>query len=187
MASSAMRIRQIRPDFWQDERVGAWSDGQRLFYVGLWNICDDAGYFVYSPSRIAVMLYPYESRRSREEKVARFLAALEEEGRIRRFEGCAHALVPTLARYQVVGGRKSLVVSEAHRACGQTRPDAARFGQTVRDWPDTSGGNVTVGNVTERNGTAESAAAPQGARGGLAEILGPFEEIIASRDGRRPA
>ena len=30
-----MRIRQIRPDFWQDERVGAWSDGQRLFYEWL--------------------------------------------------------------------------------------------------------------------------------------------------------
>jgi hypothetical protein len=170
-----MRIRQIRPDFWQDEEVASWPEGLRLFYIGLWGVCDDAGYFEHSATRIAAVLYPYEARRHRERRVAGWLAFLEGAGKVRRFEGCDHAVVPTLARYQVVGGRKSIVVCERHRRCGE------RSVQVIRDRPDHSFSNVTVGNVTVGGGTEGSAAAPQGARGGLAERIGSFETIVGGK------
>lgn len=37
------RIRTIKPEFWEDEKIGSLSFGSRLLYIGLWTFCDDYG------------------------------------------------------------------------------------------------------------------------------------------------
>lgn len=181
--SNPMRIRQVRPEFWTDETVATWPLGLRLFYIGLWGVCDDAGYFEYSPSRIAAVLFPYEARRTRERNVEAWLAILEESGKVRRSEGCQHALVPTLVRYQINGGRKATTVNDEHRRCRDA--GYKRLDGTGRDVPSSPGQSVPIGTVSREKvgGGTEGAAAPQGARAGLAEIIGPFEAIV----GKQPA
>jgi hypothetical protein len=176
-----MRIRQVRPEFWADEKVASWPLGRRFFYIGLWGICDDAGYFEFSISRIAAVLFPYEARRTRERNVAAWLEALEEAGKVRRLEGCSHAIVPTLTHYQRVGGVPTIAVKKDH--------EREQMDRSMNIWstPSNSGSRVEVGRGEVSRGSSSPAAAPLGARVGLAEIIGPFEEIIASKNRERPA
>jgi hypothetical protein len=37
------RIRSIKPEFWKDGKIGRMSDSCALFFIGLWNFCDDEG------------------------------------------------------------------------------------------------------------------------------------------------
>lgn len=37
------RIRTIKPDFWKDGRISRISKSCALFFIGLWNFCDDEG------------------------------------------------------------------------------------------------------------------------------------------------
>lgn len=37
------RIRSIKPDFWKDGRIARLSKDCALFFIGLWNFCDDEG------------------------------------------------------------------------------------------------------------------------------------------------
>lgn len=52
------RIRNIKPEFWTDEKLvdlGAW---ERLLFIGLWNFADDEGYMPYSAKRIKMQVFP---------------------------------------------------------------------------------------------------------------------------------
>lgn len=37
------RIRTVKPEFWKDGKVRRFSDSCALFFIGLWNFCDDEG------------------------------------------------------------------------------------------------------------------------------------------------
>lgn len=37
------RIRTIKPEFWSDEKIAQLSEPCALFFIGLWNFCDDEG------------------------------------------------------------------------------------------------------------------------------------------------
>lgn len=40
---SKPRIRSIKPEFWKDGKIRRLSDSCALFFIGLWNFCDDDG------------------------------------------------------------------------------------------------------------------------------------------------
>lgn len=152
-----MRIRQVRPEFWQDEEVASWPEGLRLFYIGLWNVADDAGYFEVNAPRISRDLYGYEPRAKRERRVTDRIAQLVQSGHVKLLVvehggttyRCGHAVIPSLARHQKVGGNPAFTFKDRHVKCAvevQTRPDK-------------SPGNVRLGNGTLGNG----ARAPEGA------------------------
>ena len=108
-----MRIRQIRPEFGTDETTAALAPAVRLFYIGLWNVCDDAGWMEWRPSRIGAVLFPYESPKRREREIAAWGEALTTAGRLVIHE-CGCAQVPTLPNHQRVAGKPSFVVRDAH-------------------------------------------------------------------------
>lgn len=162
-----MRIRQVRPEFWQDEEVASWPVAVRLFYVGLWGVCDDAGYFEFVPSRIAAALFPYEPRHSREAHVEKWLAALIDAGKVVRFEGCEHAVVPTLTVHQKSGGQPSCTVKKEHDVENRRTTDKSVSNVTVSR--DRLGG----GTGGESGPTEESA--------GFSGKLPPFEQIVGGR------
>lgn len=101
-----MRIRQVRPEFWTDERLAGLPDPVRLFYIGLWGVADDAGWMRWEPLRIGALLYPYRSPRRRDRDIAAWSERLVETERL-VIHDCGCAEVPTLSKHQVVGGRRS--------------------------------------------------------------------------------
>ncbi|WP_407316668.1 hypothetical protein UQW22_09970 [Isoptericola halotolerans] len=55
------RIRTIKPDFWTDEEVVELDPLERLLFIGLWNFCDDQGFFDYRPKKIKMQVLPADS------------------------------------------------------------------------------------------------------------------------------
>jgi len=98
------RTRFIRPGFFSDERMSHAKLPTRFVYIGLWTLCDDAGFFERRPAEIAVALFPYERVGRRQKLVDDALAELEELGRVRWLECGEHGLIPTLPEHVVKGG-----------------------------------------------------------------------------------
>jgi len=106
-----MRIRQIKPSFWSDSALADWDDETRLFYIGMWQMADDGGWFRWMPIEVAAMLYPYMDRRKREAKVERCRKALVAAGRLRFSDDCTHVNVPTLIGHQRFSGDTKRVLT----------------------------------------------------------------------------
>ena len=54
------RIRSIKPEFWQDEKLAGIPRDARLLFVGLWNIADDEGRLRGSPLFVRAHVFPYD-------------------------------------------------------------------------------------------------------------------------------
>ncbi len=113
-----MRIRQIKPEFWKDARMADVSEGARLFYVGTWMLCDDAGWFRWSLPEIGAELFPFDGKRARERKIQKYVAELAGIGRILVLD-CAHAQVPKLTAHQHLAGttRRVVTIASEHSKC----------------------------------------------------------------------
>jgi len=75
------RIRTIKPEFWQDEKLLPLTDTTRLVFLGLISLADDCGRLVYNPKLIEALLFdPDGPDRSRDVREA--LANLSRIGRI---------------------------------------------------------------------------------------------------------
>lgn len=129
----------MRPEFWSDETMAALSPAVRLFYIGLWNIADDAGWIEWRVPRIGAVLFPYEPVKRRSRDIEAWAAALVESGRLVLYQ-CGCAQVPTLSRHQRVTGKQSFTALEAHGK----HPSLIGKQEPLSDSP------VTLGNGTER-------------------------------------
>ena len=129
----------MRPEFWSDETMAALAPAVRLFYIGLWNIADDAGWMEWRVPRIGAVLFPYEHVKRRSRDIEAWSLALVTAGRLVIHE-CGCAQVPTLSRHQRVTGKQSFTALEAH---GKHSPLTGKR-SSLSDSP------VTLGNVTER-------------------------------------
>jgi hypothetical protein len=109
-----MRIRAVRPDFWQDDKLGHLSDAVRLFYIGLWCVSDDAGWLEWRPSQLGASLYPYRGAARRERDIEGWGDILVQTGRIVRHP-CGCAFIPTLVKHQRAGGNPTYQYREKHR------------------------------------------------------------------------
>jgi hypothetical protein len=91
------RIRSIHPGLWTDERFVCASPMARLFFMGLWNECDDYGSFEWSPLKLKMRLLPADNA-----DAAALLAELEEAGSVMRYEasGKAFGAVRNFCQYQ---------------------------------------------------------------------------------------
>lgn len=69
------RIRSIKPSFWSDGRVAKLSDHCALFFIGLWNFCDDEGKCRNCPTELA-----YRMPRFRAQDIVKWLSTLREAG-----------------------------------------------------------------------------------------------------------
>jgi hypothetical protein len=55
------RNRQIKADFWSDEKIGRLSIPARLMFIGLWNFADDSGVCRGNPMYIKNQIFPYDN------------------------------------------------------------------------------------------------------------------------------
>lgn len=54
------RIRSVHPGLWTDEAFVTLTPVARLFFIGLWNECDDRGIFQWSPLQLKMRILPLE-------------------------------------------------------------------------------------------------------------------------------
>lgn len=54
------RIRTIKPDYWEDEKVGKLPIPCRLLFIGCWNFADDFGIIKGSPTLLKSQIFPYD-------------------------------------------------------------------------------------------------------------------------------
>lgn len=156
-----MRTRLIRPEFFSDSKIADLDKVCRLFYIGLWTLCDDDGYFVWELREIGAALFPYDPEPGRLEEISTNLASLIEIERVRKLSCGRHGIVPTLRQHRQKGGRSTFAFRDEHlRTCTDVRVRVVR--------PDSDSDSDT--------GTYQS---------GLKATLGEFEDVIAN--GKRAA
>lgn len=172
----AMRIRQVKPAFWSDDKLAGLSEATRLFYIGLWMIADDAGWFRWNPVETAGDLYRYETRTRRERRVCDMFERLSDAGRV-VLHPCGHAFIPTMTNHQRLSGVAKQVQTswKEHQACviPQVPADPRDSPQEPAD-PRHGTGRNGIGTEreqgTERNGkgTGKGSARPLAPEGAVA-------------------
>jgi hypothetical protein len=156
----AMRIRQVRPEFWSDKVIAGLPMPGRLFYIGLWNVADDAGWLRWDVEQIGAVLFPYDGARHREKAIRGWGDQLVKAGRL-LIEDCGCACIPTLPKHQRINGVQSFTVRDQHLA--KHLPLMAK--QSPLSHSPVTVSNVEVGNVevTARARTFTEAMTEHGA------------------------
>lgn len=54
------RIRTIKPEFWEDEKIGLLSHGARLLLIGCFNLSDDEGLLRWNEMFLGSSIFPYD-------------------------------------------------------------------------------------------------------------------------------
>ena len=100
---SRPRIRTLKPDVWQDERVGRLGRDERLLFVGLITFADDEGRFRALPAAILGHVYPYDHDIT-PRKVTAWLEALDASGLIVLYDhdGTSYGCLPKWSSHQRV-------------------------------------------------------------------------------------
>lgn len=62
------RIRTIKPEFWEDEKISEIPMQARLLFIGLWNFSDDNGAISNSIKWIKAKIFPYDNLRDSDVK-----------------------------------------------------------------------------------------------------------------------
>jgi hypothetical protein len=93
------RIRTIKPEFWEDEKMASLPIPCRLFYIGTWSIADDNGVFRGNPVMLKSKIFPYDEN-LRASEVQKWLNALVE----------ARMLIPIINDPRIGGSEESYYV-----------------------------------------------------------------------------
>lgn len=150
----SLRIRQVKPAFWSDAKLLRLPAEVRLFYVGTWCACDDAGWFVWDPDQVATDLH------MRPSVVTKAMHVLTETGRIVVHE-CGHAEVVHFTEHQ--------------RLAGPTKRIETTYRAHLSRCPRESGGNprgsVESGVVSIGKGRSVEVREPATVAAGLKETV----------------
>ena len=100
-----MRIRTIKPEFWESESNARLCRDTRLVFIGLLNMADDSGRLHGHPGRIAGALLSYDT--DAHLVVVKALDELESAGKIRRYEsdGCSYIHITKFSLHQKIDKR----------------------------------------------------------------------------------
>jgi hypothetical protein len=81
---SRPRIRTIKPELWQNERVGALSYIERVLYLGLITMADDEGRLRALPSAVGGHIFPYDDLSPK--RVAALMIRLQDVGLVELYQ-----------------------------------------------------------------------------------------------------
>lgn len=99
---SRPRIRSLKPELWQDEKVGSLSRDARLLFVGLVTMADDEGRLRALPALILGHVFPYDADALR--KVSAWLDEIASSGLIERYTvgGTPYVQIVGWSKHQVI-------------------------------------------------------------------------------------
>lgn len=97
-----MRIRTIKPEFWQSESIGRLSRPARLLFLGLFSACDDSGRTRAASRFLASLLFPYDDDALKQ--IDGWMTELEKEGCVRRYtvDGSTYLEIPKWRDHQKI-------------------------------------------------------------------------------------
>lgn len=184
-----MRIRQIKPTIFLDKTLQTRCRADtREFYIGLWMIADDSGWFEWDLPSIATQIYPFVGVAKRERDAnhhAHLLTTLEPDAPHLVIHDCGHAEVPKMPQHQRVSDAKRVRTDYEHHRNGRC---PAHPRGVPRDAAISPPGKEQVGKE-ERNGTGRELVEGAQARetkttGGLKATLGEYHQLVGARSGR---
>ena len=97
-----MRIRSVKPEFWESESLSKVSREARLLFIGLFSCCDDVGRARASSRLLASRLFPYDEDAFKRLPV--WISELEKQGCIRLYQvdGESYLDIPKWANHQKI-------------------------------------------------------------------------------------
>jgi hypothetical protein len=97
-----MRIRSIKPEFWESENLSKVSREARLLFIGLFSCCDDVGRARASSRLLASRLFPYDEDAFKRLPV--WISELEKQGCIRLYQvdGESYLDIPKWQNHQKI-------------------------------------------------------------------------------------
>lgn len=109
---SRPRIRTLKPEAWQDEKVGYVSRDARLLFVSLITLADDEGRFRASPQIILGHAYPYDHDAPK--KLTRWLKELTDRGLVHVYDrdGVQYGLIPNFRKHQRINRPSPSLIPE---------------------------------------------------------------------------
>lgn len=124
-----MRIRTIKPEFWQDEDLARASDKAKLLAIGLLNCADDEGYFKANTRLIQSAVFPY-SPGTHIEPLLDELSAIGYIALCTGTDGKEYGLVVKFILHQVVNRPSESRVKEF---CTFTEDSLSPHGELIRE------------------------------------------------------
>jgi hypothetical protein len=91
------RNRMIKPEFWEDEKVGELSFGARLLFIGSLNYADDEGYLRWNPEYLQSSIFIYD--KLSKNRIKSFMKELEKFKIIEVFETKNHFFVAKIKNF----------------------------------------------------------------------------------------
>jgi len=164
-----MRIRSIKPEFWESESLGRVSREARLLFIGLFSCCDDVGRARASSRLLASRLFPYDEDAFK--KLPSWISELENQGCIRLYQvdGESYLDIPKWQNHQKID-----------------KPSASKlpsFDDVREDSRGFEKNSLGTGNREEEQGKE---GVPQKHESELSEELNIFRMRIGSWFKRRP-
>lgn len=119
-----MRIRSIKPEFWDSQKLGGVSRDARLLFIGLWSLADDFGRFRAHPAKIAGALFAYDDTAD----VPAWLEELVRIGVVQLYqhEGQDYGLVVGFAEHQKIDKRWASKLPEPQATPAQKKAKRAK-------------------------------------------------------------
>lgn len=102
------RIRTIKPDFWEDEKLGAIPIHARLLFIGTWSYADDNGVIRGSAALLKSQIFPYDDN-LRIGEVKKWIDALVEARMLipLSYKGASYYVIRTFRSHQRIDTRYS--------------------------------------------------------------------------------
>lgn len=146
------RIRTLKPETWQDERVGALDIPARHLRTVLITMADDEGRFRALPSAIIGFGYPYDDHVTAV-KVKKWLTAIAATGMIVLYEveGIRYGYFPHWLKHQRVNKPSDSLIPAPPSAAGVPHHSGNDHGTIPERWQGDSGNDP--GTIPERSVT----------------------------------
>jgi hypothetical protein len=157
------RIRNIKPEFFDDEGIGSLSPLARLCFIGLWTQADREGRLEDRPDRLKVRLFPYEKKLDMPALISELCA----EGCISRYNvnGSHYLLIRKFKEHQYLSKREPESSLPSPNGCDpSTVPVLDRYDTGTTDighrTRDNGQGTVDSGHVAEATALAVTRTNP---------------------------
>ena len=92
------RNRMIRPEFWEDEKIGTLCFAERLMFIAIWNLADDSGFVRWNEHYLLASIFPYDKISIK--KIKMFMKNLENKKFIEVFETKSNFFVVKIKNWQ---------------------------------------------------------------------------------------
>ena len=106
------RIRSLKPQVWQDEKIGQVSRDARLLFIGLITLADDEGRFRTLPPVVCGHVFPRDSDAHR--KLSKWLDELSSAGLIQLY-GSEYGYLPKWESHQRIAHPTPSILPEPPR------------------------------------------------------------------------